>query len=341
MCHIIASILGSGLGLTFFYGPNYLLWASLLKQEFPMRTIIVGLTLLLTTALISPASVAQSKKELAAQNAELVSRLERLEKRILTGDPAAEALMSRTDAIEKANRNLTGEIERLRFERDNLRAEVKALVGDVRDLQEQATKFNIHLDAVELVAKQGGEVKSYAPRTYGGETGYSSTYVSPNQPAVIPGPPSVSETSLPLEGAGQSVVSEPVQTTSNDIDQLPTQGRTKLAEGDFTGAQGLFQQYLTINPDAADAGEVNFWLGETFFVKGGYADAADAYINSMRQDRDGVKAPDAMIRLAASLRELGNKDQACQTLDSFPSQYPNASEGLRNKRLLELSRTGC
>jgi len=61
----------------------------------------------------------------------------------------------------------------------------------------------------------------------------------------------------------------------------------------------------------------------------------------MRKDRDGVKAPDAMIRLAASLRELGNKAQACQTLDSFTSQYPNASEALRNKRAVELGRTGC
>jgi len=127
---------------------------SVLKLEFPMRAIIVSLALLLVTSLVSPASMAQSKKELAAQNAELVQRLERLESRLLTGDPAAEALMSRVDAIETSNRNLTGEVERLRFERDNLRAEVKALADDVRTLQEQSTKFNIHLDAVELVAKQ-------------------------------------------------------------------------------------------------------------------------------------------------------------------------------------------
>ena len=172
-----------------------------LKLEFPMRAIIVGLTLLLTTSLISPASLAQSKKELAAQNAELVQRLERLEGRLLTGDPAAEALMSRMDAIETSNRNLTGEVERLRFERDNLRAEVKALADDVRTLQEQATKFNIHLDAVELVAQQGGGVRSYAPRTYGGETGQSQTYVSPDQPQAIPGPPSLSEASFRIPNA--------------------------------------------------------------------------------------------------------------------------------------------
>ena len=302
-----------------------------------MRTFVFGFFLIVMTSLHSPHSYAQSKKELAAQDAALAARLERLESRMLTGDPAAEALMARMDAIETANRNLTGEIERLRFERDNLRAEVKALVSDIREMQELATTFKIHLDAVELVANQGGQVRSYAPRTYGGDglTSPNPTYVDPNQPSIIQGPPSVSE--RPLLDDQTALAGQPV----NDLSSLPNEGRQKLAQGDFSGAQSLFLQYLTLQPEAEDSGEVSFWLGETYFVKGGYADAADAYIQSMRKDRDGVKAPDAMIRLAASLRELGNKDQACQTLDSFLSQYPNASEAVRNKRTVELGRTGC
>ncbi len=297
-----------------------------------MRAVILSLVLFLVMGVAAPSSMAQSKKELAAQNAALAARLDRLEARMLTGDPAAEALMARMDTIEAANRNLTGEIERLRFERDNLRAEVKALIEDIREQQELSTKFKIHLDAVELVSQQGGGVRSYAPRTYGGETSESVTgggFIDPNQPVAIPGPPTTSEITLP------------VQDNFNDIAALPDQGRTKLAEGDFSGAQTLFQQYLTLNPDAPDAGDVSFWLGETYFVKSAYADAADAYIASMRKNRDGVRAPEAMIKLGASLRELGNKAQACQTFDSFTAQYPNASEALRNRRQLEMSRTGC
>ena len=302
-----------------------------------MRKVVFGFFFILMTSLYSPHSFAQSKKELAAQDAALAARLERLEGRMLTGDPAAESLMARMDAIETANRNLTGEIERLRFERDNLRAEVKALVSDIRELQELATTFKIHLDAVELVAKQGGQVRSYAPRTYGGDglAGADGSTINPGQPSIIQGPPSVSERPLLSD---QPVLEGQVV---NDLSNLPNEGRQKLAQGDFSGAQSLFIQYLTLKPEAEDAGEVNFWLGETYFVKGGYADAADAYIQSMRKDRDGVKAPAAMIRLAASLRELGNKEQACQTLDSFLSQYPNASEAVRNKHTVELGRTGC
>ena len=132
-----------------------------------------------------------------------------------------------------------------------------------------------------------------------------------------------------------------VQESYNDISELSKVGQTKLAEGDFSGAQTAFKQYLEFNPDAADAGEVNFWLGESYFVRGGYADAADAYITSMRKDPKGVKAPDAMVRLAATLGKLGNKSEACQTLATFPAQFPNASASTKEKARVEAARTGC
>ena len=58
---------------------------------------------------------AQSKKELEAQNVALAERLTRLESRLLTGDPAAERLMTRIDSLEAAQRALRGELERVAY----------------------------------------------------------------------------------------------------------------------------------------------------------------------------------------------------------------------------------
>jgi len=58
---------------------------------------------------------AQSKKELEAQNVALAERLTRLESRLLTGDPAAERLMTRIDALEASQRALRGELERVAY----------------------------------------------------------------------------------------------------------------------------------------------------------------------------------------------------------------------------------
>lgn len=306
-----------------------------------MRSLFAAL-LLSTTVLAAPA-FAQSKKELAAQDAMLAQRLTTLESRMLTGDPAAERLMQRMDALEGAQRTLTGEMETLRYERDNLRTELEALVRDLQAKQALIDRMQVHLDAVDLIAsEQRAAPNPYAPRTYDGggvvvgmdtETYSSQPYVEdPNQPSQVPIAPVFKE---------QTIGVQEQYNQGNDVSQLSQVGQTKLAEGDFSGAQTAFKQYLQFNPDAGDAGEVNFWLGESYYVRGGYADAADAYITSMRKDPKGAKAPDAMVRLAATLRELGNKAEACQTLATFPAQFPNASSSAKEKARVEAARTGC
>ena len=294
--------------------------------------LFVGFILM---AVLAQPAFAQSKKELAAQDVLLAQRLDRLESRLLTGDPAAERLMQRMDALEENMRTLTGEVERLRFERDQLRAEVAGMGSNISGLQGVAvlaTRMQTHLDAVDLIAQE----QASRPQTQ-----YSSPYstttsqpyfpsdgnIDPNQPSSVPGAPSFGEQVIAVQ--------------QYNLDELPATGRTKLAEGDFSGAQMAFKQYLDINPDASDAGEVSYWLGESYFVRGGYADAADAYIASMRKDPQGTMAPNAMVGLAVTMRELGQKTEACSALNSLTAQYPNAGAEIREKARVESARTGC
>ena len=77
-----------------------------------MRSMIAAL--LVSTSLLAAPAYAQSKKELAAVDAQLAQHLTTLESRMLTGDPAAERLMQRMDSLETSQRTLTGEVETLR-----------------------------------------------------------------------------------------------------------------------------------------------------------------------------------------------------------------------------------
>lgn len=302
-----------------------------------MRTLLF-ISLLIGSILIALPAQAQSKKELAAQNLVLSQRLTALESRMLTGDPAAERLMQRADALEASQRALTGEVERLRYERDTLQAEVKTLASEIAALQTLAEDMERHLKAVEIVAsapqpQPGAQIdRSTGSLTYG-ETGtvsgggvygggvYSDGSSLPPPPVILNGPTASIET--------------------NDMTQLAQVGLEKLNQGDFSGSQSAFIQYLEFNPDAADQGDVYFWLGETYYAKGGFADAADSYIASMRAAPNGPFAPEAMVRLAGTARALGNTPMACQTLASFPAQYPGATPDVREKARVESTRSGC
>ncbi len=280
-----------------------------------------------------PAS-AQSKKELAAQNAQLAQRLSRLENRMLTGDPAAERLMQRMDAMEGTQRSITGEVERLRYERDTLQEEVRALAANIASLQDLADEMRLHLKAVNVVASQPRQ-SAAQPYSSSGSTG-SVIYGGRSGGGVYQNGSSISS---PPTIIGSSPA--PVSITSNDVSKLAEIGLEKMQEGDFSSAQTSFKQYLEYNLDAADRGDVYFWLGETYYVKSGFTDAADAYIASMRAAPNGDYAPEAMVRIAATARALGKKDMACQTLASFPREYPSASATVRDKARLESQRSGC
>ena len=332
------------------------------------------ITLLMTSTVFALPAHAQSKKELAAVDAQLSQRLTTLEGRMLTGDPAAERLMQRMDALEKSQRTLTGEVETLRFERDELAKQIEVMAAEVQTKQALIDRMKVHLDAVDLISSEvpsRSPVQSdpYTPRTYGQDQSFSSsgsvaqpdpyaghsqtysnplTYSDPSydsaQLSQIPSAPVFKERTLSFEDTYQNSEAFPNDVTSyaeNDVSQLGKSGQQKLAEGDFSGAQTAFKQYLEFNPDATDKDEINFWLGESYYVRSGYADAADAYIASMRENSKGVKAPDAMVRLAAALRQLGNKAEACQTLATFPAQFPDAPSSTKEKAKVEAARTGC
>ncbi len=294
--------------------------------KFMKQSVIA---LLATTCLIASPAQAQSKKELAAQNTALAERLSRLESRMLTGDPAAERLMARIDSLEAAQRTLRGELERVAFERDGLKGEVMKLRTELQIIQDMAGRMRVHLDAVDLIAEE--QTRPVPIRT-GPVTMGPTTPLDP-----LGGAPTFGQRPLVI---GQVQPAAPAMP-SNDVTQLGQRGKRLLSEGDFAGAQTSLKQYLQFNPDAPDFGEMNFYLGESYYVRRAYADAADAYITSMKRDPRGVKAPDAMVRLAGALRELGKTQDSCATLASLPRQYPDASPTVLDKAKLEAARAGC
>jgi tol-pal system protein YbgF len=300
--------------------------------------LIFTVTVLFGTGVFAPTAQAQSKKELAAHIAQLSERLRVMENRVLTGDPAAERLTQRMDALETSQRSLTGEVERLRYERDTLQEEVRALAAQIAEMNTLSEDMKRHLKAVEIVASQPGSSRD--PIVYGGGRVGGGVYDGSS----IPGPPSivnVPSVNADIGGNTQGLAGSGTGAPRVDSRVLAQLGQDKMAEGDFGAAQAAFSQYIQQNPTADDVGDIYFWLGETYYVKSGFADAADAYIASMRADPKGIYAPDAMVRLAASARQLGKPAMACQTLNSFPKQYPRANSSVKAKARLEKQRSGC
>jgi len=114
-----------------------------------------------------------------------------------------------------------------------------------------------------------------------------------------------------------------------------------LLQQDYGAAETAFDDFLKRYPNDNLAGNAQFWLGESFFVRGQYKPAAAAFLKGYQSYGRSAKAPDSLLKLAMSLSKLGQKDAACSSLSELSTRFPAASVDVKSKAVNEKQRMGC
>ena len=110
---------------------------------------------------------------------------------------------------------------------------------------------------------------------------------------------------------------------------------------DYAGAEIAFSQLVNAYPNDALAANAQYWLGESYYVRGQYKNAADAFLKGYKKYKSGDKAPDTLLKLGMALAELGQKDAACSTLDELKTKYPKAPEHIGEEAKAWRTKAGC
>jgi tol-pal system protein YbgF len=326
-----------------------------------------GLALLLL--LSSAAALAQSNDVRGL--ADTVSRLERqlqaLERNVYRGAPppatttqasglgvspsaapsgtALSNFQVTTDGLEEQLRRLTGQVEQLDFQVRQMNQRMDRLVSDV----------DFRLQALE----QGGgattplgttqPVAPAAPRSPGAVTVDSAG--GAGAPRVFG---TLTETQLRAAGIETAPVGE--QTANADpAAQAPSPtalpaGSPRdqydfaykfLLQRDFESAETALSAFVAANPEDSLAGNAQYWLGETFYVRGDYPTAARAFAEGFQRYPDSAKAPDNLLKLGMSLAKLEQSSDACITLKKLRVEYPDAPTSIVQRADREIGRLQC
>jgi tol-pal system protein YbgF len=299
-----------------------------------------------TLAVFAAPAEAQSRRELAQRIDRLEARMAELDDSALAGDPVAERLMQRVDALEREQRVLTGEVETLTYQNRQLRNEVERLRNSASQpfggsqTSQSGGPAQLEPDSDGYAGEDLAVVNPDDPfaQERAAATGQLSLPGSGAGPANDNGASRGSETAggrgpASLAGASNATLPEPATLFQN--------GRNRLLDGDFGGAQEQFAQFTNAYGDHELAGQAWYWLGETHFVQGDFQNAADSYLSSLQAQRQGPRAPDALVRLAASLAAMDQVAEACGVLAGFDAEFPNADEESRRKASREAARAGC
>lgn len=290
-----------------------------------IRTVCLAV---LAAALFASAPAnAQSRREMTERIDATEVRIGRLEQSFMAGDPVADTLMQRLDALEYQMRQMTGEIERLAFENRQMRQQLDRLQSQPAAVQPATGATTLPIDNEAAAWMQEG-----LDNAGNGDASGNVAIVNPDDPFA-----SERAAATGVLGGAPGAMAMPAANPDTIYDDA----RARLLDGDFDGAQAGFEDFVDNHGDDPRAGEAWYWLGETFFVRNNFAESADAYIASLRAQPAGSRAPDALVRLAASLHGLDRTREACDTLARFGSQFPNASAASRDRAARESVRAGC
>ncbi len=261
-------------------------------------------------------------------------------------DPAAARLLERIDQLEAEISRLTGEIERLQYDYGRLNATVNQVARSSVTGAPAAPGVN-----PAFAPQPAAPAVQGAPQTLGAPNPQSAPTLTPSgvaEPAVTGAVETAQAAGTALgeaaqgtasaaggaaagaaAGAAQTLGTLSVPRTTGDPRADFAAARNLLLTGEFEAAEQSFREFVTAYPDTDFAGEAQYWIGESLYVRELYQQAAQAYLAAARDYPDGTRAADSLLKLAYSFNELGDSGKACQTLRELTRRYPDAAEPIQ------------
>jgi tol-pal system protein YbgF len=149
------------------------------------------------------------------------------------------------------------------------------------------------------------------------------------------------ENQAPAEPQGDRPHDLTAALPGGDAQSLYQRGYGALLQKDYAGAEGAFRQLVAAHPNHPLASDAQYWLGETYYVRGQYKSAADAFLGGYQKYQAGQKAPDTLLKLGMSLAALGQKDAACSTFSELKTKFPQAPQHVAEEAKAWRKKTGC
>lgn len=216
-------------------------------------------------------------------------------------------------------------------------------------LSEQIADLTQRIERLEARSGEGGggaPAPQAMPRQQ--DSGYgaspASGFEDKQQLPPLGAPPAPAYSPRQQQGAAMAPVGpRPASSAavSSPARALFDQGYGALNRREYTAAEGYFQQFLDEYPSDQLAGSAQYWLGKSAFISGEYKTAADRFLKTFTNYPSSERAPEALLKLAISLRRLGNNTDACATFSELAQRYPKAPQTVMQRAEAEKKRANC
>lgn len=284
------------------------------------------------------------------------------------GGPALARMEVRLSALEADLRSATGAMEQFDFQIGGIKKRLDKLVADMdyrlSVLEGRAqgqpgavsgarTAAPPRLSAApspppvqKIIPGQAGGFAA-PPRTLGTVSQSFLSAATPPSSAKGPGQKSAPAALAP---ARRPAPAAPTPTASTAATGVLPPGTAKeqysyafglLRQANYDKAELALQEFVNLHPKEPLASNARYWLGETFYVRAAYVQAAEVFLEGYQADPKGPKAPDSLLKLGMSLGGLDKKREACAAFKKLLKDFPDAPAGVKNTVTREKQKYGC
>ncbi len=296
---------------------------------------VLGLSALVSAAGAPPVVLAQSDAAIA----DLSIRIDRLESQMRQQTGRFEEILFKLQRLEEQLRRMQDDNE-FRFQEleSGSGKGKRSAVEPSRPAPSSSTTSGRAISSGDTGGRVGGEPQVLGELNLGTDPGgddavggkpFDLSALLRNDGIVDPGP-----TPAP---AGQQLTLAPSADPRDEYDLA----YGYVLRGDYALAENAFRGFLAKHGGHRLAGDARFWLGEALYNQSRYREAADSFLAVYNDHPANSKVPDSLLKLAASLAQLGEISTACATYDKLLADYPNASRTVRATATADHSKYSC
>jgi len=114
-----------------------------------------------------------------------------------------------------------------------------------------------------------------------------------------------------------------------------------LKRQDYPKAEGALREFLKRHSKDPLAGNAQYWLGETYYVRGDFQQAAVEFMAGYQKYPKTNKGPDNLLKLGMAMGKLNQTQGACTALGRIAKDYPEAPGTVIKSAQAERTRLKC
>ena len=234
--------------------------------------------------------------------------------------------------VEDQFRTLTGQIEEIAHRIGVVSKRVDKLISDV----------DFRLNAIEQAQSQALALMVPQPNQPAAPQAASrqaTVLTAPSGQSAASAEPGTLGT-LSLSGLSPAAAASPALPAGTVKEQYDY-AFSLLRQQEYAEAERALTAFIETHPETPLAGNANYWLAETYYVRGEFRKAAGFFAAGYKNFPDSNKASDNLLKLAMSLANLKETDQACLTFKELSERYPDAPPSIKQRAAFESQRAGC